>query len=640
MSAPATEPRNPKRMTSTMLWFRAAAHAAAASNRASPGKGTPALSMRMPSPAAGYPSASTIAVGFMGSGAGAVASRSYTDGLMADYGDHESSDDPLHILRHSTAHLLAAAVMELYPDAKYGIGPPVQDGFYYDFAFSKPISESALGEFRARGQDYKLELINDKVEGDEVSLYRTGDFVDLCRGPHVRSTKDLKFFKLLRVAGAYWRGDENKPQLTRIYGTAWPTAKELEEHLKFLEEADKRDHKKLGKELKLFALDERVGVGQVIWLPDGTTIRRELERWIVDEELRRGYKHVITPHVAKLDLYRQSGHWELFHETMYPPMKFEDGEELELRPMNCPHHILVYEHDLHSYRDLPLRIAELGQNYRLEKSGELMGMVRVRSFNLNDAHIFCTPDQVVGEVKGAIQLANYFMGVLGVEDYWYRLSMRDNVKTKWAGTDEEWETAEAMLKEALDSLNLPYKVSPGDAAFYGPKIDFQVMDAHRREFTNNTVQVDYQLPKKFDLEYVAEDGSRQRPVMIHRGAFGAFERMVAYLIELYAGAFPTWLHPVQVLIIPITDAEHEYAWRVADRLRQANLRVEVDGRSQKMQRKIRDAQVRKVPYMAILGGREAESTHVNVRDRSGNQTDESLEEFVQRVAQEVAERRR
>ncbi len=587
---------------------------------------------------------------------------------MADYGDHESSEDPLHILRHSTAHLLAAAVTELYPDAKYGIGPPVQDGFYYDFAFSKPISESDLGaiesrmrriaqedrpfvrevvsreqaldEFGKRGQDYKLELINDKVEGNEVSLYRTGDFVDLCRGPHVRSTKDLKFFKLLRVAGAYWRGDEKKPQLTRIYGTAWPTSKELEEHMKFLEEAEKRDHKKLGKELKLFALDERVGVGQVIWLPDGATIRRELERWIVDEELRRGYKHVITPHVARLDLYRQSGHWELFHETMYPPMKFEDGEELELRPMNCPHHILVYEHGLHSYRDLPLRIAELGQNYRLEKSGELMGMVRVRSFNLNDAHIFCTPDQAIGEVKGAIQLANYFMGVLGVEDYWYRLSLRDNVKTKWAGTDEEWETAEAMLKEALESLNLPYKVSPGDAAFYGPKIDFQVMDAHRREFTNNTVQVDYQLPKKFGLEYVAEDGSRQRPVMIHRGAFGAFERMVAYLIELYAGAFPTWLHPVQVIIIPITDAEHEYAWRVADRLRQTHLRVEVDGRSERMQRKIRDAQARKVPYMAILGGREAESTHVNVRDRSGNQTDESLDEFAQRVAHEVAERRR
>jgi threonyl-tRNA synthetase len=587
---------------------------------------------------------------------------------MPEYGDHESSEDPLHVLRHSTAHLLAAAVMELYPDAKYGIGPPVQDGFYYDFAFTAPVSESelpaiesrmrriaqqdrpfvqetmtraeAIAEFSKRGQDYKIELINDKVEGDEVSVYRTGDFLDLCRGPHVTSTKDLKAFKLLRLAGAYWRGDEKQPQLTRIYGTAWASLKELEDHLKFLEEAEKRDHKKLGKELKLFALDERVGVGQVIWLPDGTTIRRELERWIVDEELSRGYRHVITPHVAKLDLYRQSGHWELFHDTMYPPMKFEDGEELELRPMNCPHHILVYAHDLHSYRELPLRIAELGQNYRLEKSGELMGMVRVRSFNLNDAHIFCTPDQVIDEVKGAIELANYFMGVLGVEYYWYRLSVRDNVKTKWAGTDEEWDSAEAMLREALESLNLPYKVGLGEAAFYGPKIDFQVRDAQRREFTNNTVQVDYQLPKKFDIEYVAEDGSRQRPVMIHRGAFGAFERMVAYLIELYAGAFPTWLHPVQVVVIPITDSQEEYASTVADRLRKAKLRVEVDGRSERMQRKIRDAQARKVPYMAIAGAREAEVEHVNVRDRAGTQTDEPLEAFVQRVALEVAERRR
>lgn len=587
---------------------------------------------------------------------------------MAEYGDHEAGDDPLQMLRHSTAHLLAAAITELHPDAKYGIGPPVQDGFYYDFAFAAPISESDLGaiesrmrriaqedrpfvketmsrqqaldEFHRRGQDYKIELINDKVEGDEVSLYRTGNFLDLCRGPHVRSTRELKAFKLLRVAGAYWRGDEKKPQLTRIYGTAWPSAKELEAHMKFLEDAEKRDHKKLGRELKLFALDERVGVGQVIWLPDGATIRRELERWIVDEELKRGYRHVITPHVAKLDLYRTSGHWELFHDTMFPPMRFEDGEELELRPMNCPHHILVYAHDLHSYRDLPLRIAELGQNYRLEKSGELMGMIRVRSFNLNDAHIFCTPEQVIGEVQGAIKLANYFMSVLGVEDYSYRLSVRDNVKTKWAGTDDEWESAEAALKEALESLNLPYKLGVGEAAFYGPKIDFQVRDALRREFTNNTVQVDYQLPKKFELEYVAEDGSRQRPVMIHRGAFGAFERMTAYLIEQYAGAFPTWLHPVQVIVIPITDAQHEYASKVAERLRSLRLRVEVDDRSERMQRKIRDAQARKVPYMAIVGGREAETDHVNIRDRSGNQADSSLESFATMVAGEVAERRR
>ena len=587
---------------------------------------------------------------------------------MSHYGDHEATDDPLQTLRHSTAHLLAAAVTELYPDAKYGIGPPVEDGFYYDFQFGKPISESdlpaiesrmrrlaqadipfvkevvsrdnAMEEFRKRGQDFKLELIEDKVEGDEVSLYRTGDFLDLCRGPHVRSTKELKAFKLLRVAGAYWRGDEKKPQLTRIYGTAWMTQRELDDYMKFLEEAEKRDHKKLGKELKIFALDERVGLGQVIWLPNGATIRRELERWIVDEELRRGYQHVITPHLAKLDLYKQSGHWQLYHDTMYPPIHFEDGEELELRPMNCPHHIIVYGQELHSYRDLPVRIAELGQNYRLEKSGELMGMIRVRSFNLNDAHIFCTPDQVISEVRSAIELANHFMSVLGVKDYSYRLSVRDDVKTKWSGTDEEWETAEAMLKEALESLNLPYKIGVGDAAFYGPKIDFQVRDAHRREFTNNTVQVDYQLPKKFELEYVAVDGSRQRPVLVHRGAFGAFERMTAYLIEQYAGAFPTWLHPVQVVVIPITDAQHDYAHLVAERLRGLRLRVEVDDRSEKMQRKIRDWQAQKVPYMAIVGPLEVEAEHVNIRDRGGKQVDSTLESFASMVATEVAERRR
>ena len=590
------------------------------------------------------------------------------DDPMAEYGEHEATDDPLQVLRHSSAHLLAAAVTELYPDARYGIGPAVQDGFYYDFDFTRPISESdlpaiesrmrrivqedrpfvhemltrdqAIAEFERRNQDYKLELIRDKVEGDDVSVYRTGDFLDLCRGPHVRSTRDLKAFKLLRVAGAYWRGDEKKPQLTRIYGTAWMTPNELDDYLKFLEEAEKRDHKKLGKELKLFTLDERLGLGQVVWLPDGATIRRELERWIVDEELKRGYRHVITPHLAKLDLYKTSGHWELFHDTMYPPIRFEDGEELELRPMNCPHHIIVYAHDLHSYRDLPLRIAELGQNYRLEKSGELAGMIRVRSFNLNDAHIFCTPDQVVDEVRGALELANYFMSVLGVEDYWYRLSVRDDVKTKWAGTDEEWETAEAMLKEALDSLNLPYRVGLGEAAFYGPKIDFQVRDALRREFTNNTVQVDYQLPKKFDLEYVAEDGSRQRPVMVHRGAFGAFERMTAYLIEQYAGAFPTWLHPVQVVVIPITDAQREYAQEVVDRLKALRLRVELDDRSERMQRKIRDAQARKVPYMAIVGAKEAETGHVNVRNRAGEQVDSPIESFASMLVTEVAERRR
>ncbi|HUZ86942.1 MAG TPA: threonine--tRNA ligase [Candidatus Baltobacterales bacterium] len=587
---------------------------------------------------------------------------------MAEYGDHESSDDPLHVLRHSTAHLLAAAVLELHPDAKYGIGPPVQDGFYYDFQFSEPLSESELGaiesrmrrivnedrpfvhetlsrqeaiaEFEKRGQDYKLELIADKVEGDEVSVYRTGEFIDLCRGPHVRSTHDLKAFKLLRVAGAYWRGDEKKPQLTRIYGTAWPTPQQLDDYLKFLQEAEKRDHKKIGKDLKLFMVDDRVGPGLPIWLPDGATIRRELERFIVDEELARGYLHVRTPDVARLELFKQSGHAQLYKEYMYPPMKFEDGEELELRPVNCPHHIVIYQSDLRSYRELPLRIAEIGNNWRYERSGTLIGLNRVRSFALNDAHIFCTPDQLMGEVKGAIELALYFSDVLGIEDFSYQVSTRDDLKDKWLGTEEQWQEAQAALIEALDSMGQPYRIGVGDAAFYGPKIDFQVKDAHRREFTNSTVQVDFQLPQRFDLEYVAEDGSRQRPIMVHRGAAGSMERLFSYLIERYAGAFPTWLHPVQVIVIPITDAQLDYARKMADRLRSLRLRVEVDARPERMQRKIRDGQARRVPYMAIVGAREAETEHVNIRDRSGNQVDSTLESFASMVATEVAERRR
>jgi threonyl-tRNA synthetase len=587
---------------------------------------------------------------------------------MPEYGDHEASDDPLEKLRHSTAHLLAAAVTELYPDAKYGIGPAVQDGFYYDFQFSKPISESDLGaiesrmrrivnedrpfvqetlsreeaiaEFRKRGQDYKLELIADKVEGDEVSVYRTGEFLDLCRGPHVRSTRDLKAFKLLRVAGAYWRGDEKKPQLTRIYGTAWPTPQQLDDYLKFLEEAEKRDHKKIGKEMKLFMVDERVGPGLPLWLPDGATIRRELERFIVDEELSRGYLHVRTPDVARLELFKQSGHAQLYAEYMYPPMKFEDGEELELRPVNCPHHIVIYQSDLRSYRDLPMRIAEIGNNWRYERSGTLIGMNRVRSFALNDAHIFCTPGQLMTEVKGAIELALYFSDVLGIEDFSYRISTRDDVKEKWLGNEEQWQSAQAALMEALESMGQPYQMGVGEAAFYGPKIDFQVKDAHRREFTNSTVQVDFQLPQRFELEYVAEDGSRQRPIMVHRGAAGAMERLFSYLIERYAGAFPTWLHPMQVIVIPITDAQLDYARTVADRLRSLRLRVEVDARPERMQRKIRDGQARKVPYMAIVGAREAETQHVNIRDRAGTQVDSSLESFASMVATDVAERRR
>jgi threonyl-tRNA synthetase len=587
---------------------------------------------------------------------------------MPEYGEHESDGDPLQKLRHSSAHLLAAAVMQLYPDAKYGIGPAVQDGFYYDFDFGKPISESdlpaiesrmrrlvqedipfvhellpreqAISEFLKRGQDYKLELIEDKVEGDTVSVYRTGDFLDLCRGPHVRSTRDLKAFKLLRVAGAYWRGDEKKPQLTRIYGTAWPTQRELDDYLKFLEEAEKRDHKKLGKDLKLFAVDDRVGPGLPLWLPDGATIRRELERFIVDEELARGYLHVRTPDVARLDLYRQSGHAQLYREFMYPPMTFEDGEELELRPVTCPHHIVVYQTELRSYRDLPLRIAEIGNNWRYERSGTLAGMNRVRVFALNDSHIFCTPDQLMDEVKGSIELALYFSKVLGIDEFWYRLSTRDDVKEKWLGDEAQWAEAQGALAEALESMGQKYEVGVGEAAFYGPKIDFQVYDAHRREFTNSTVQVDFQLPQRFDLEYVAEDGSRQRPVMVHRGAAGSMERVFSYLIERYAGAFPTWLHPTQVVVAAVKDEFNGYAREVGDRLRASKVRVQVDQRSERLDRKIRDAKLKKVPYIAVVGPKEVEANYVNVRNRADERMDMAIDAFAEMITKEIAERRR
>lgn len=576
--------------------------------------------------------------------------------------------DALYVLRHSCAHVLAAAVTSLWPGVKYAIGPPVENGFYYDFEFPHPVSENdlpaiearmaeivasdvpfeqiklpreeAIARFAGLGQDYKLEILEHEARDDQViSCYRTGNFLDLCRGPHVASAGEIRAFKLLRVAGAYWRGDEHRQQLTRIYGTAWPSREELEDYLGALEEAERRDHKKLGRELKLFALDERTGPGLVLWLPNGATVRRELERWVVDEELARGYQHVITPVLAKLDLYKQSGHWQKYHDSMFPPMRTEDGDEYELRPMNCPHHILVYQQDLHSYRDLPLRIAEIGNMYRYEKSGELMGMIRVRSIALNDAHIFCTPEQLHGEILGALDLAMYFMRTLGVSDYSFRLSVRDMDSSKWVGSDEQWENAERALAEALDSIDARYVVGRGEAAFYGPKIDFQVRDAQRREFTNNTIQVDFQLPGRFGLEYVDADGSRKQPVMVHRGAFGAMERMVAFLIEHYAGAFPTWLAPVQVAVLPITDAQLPRAHEIAARLGQARVRVEVDDSPERVGRKIRDAQARKVPYMLVVGAREAESGDVSVRSRSGEQSTEPLDSFASRLVQEIAERR-
>ena len=590
--------------------------------------------------------------------------------VRAGEGEVEQPDE-LYVLRHSTAHVLATAVTELWPDAKYAIGPPVEDGFYYDFDLQHTIvpedfkeiekrmrsiigrnlpftheylpKAQALETFRALNQDYKVELIETRApDGEPVSLYRTGErFLDFCRGPHLPGAGAIRAFKLMRVSGAYWHGDEKNPMLQRIYGTAWPTQKGLDEYLEFLAEADKRDHKKLGRELKLFHIDERSGAGLPLWLPNGATVRREIERWIVDEELARGYSHVRTPNIARLDLYIQSGHWDLYKDSMYPPMTFEDtGETLELRPMNCPSHIMVYQSELRSYRDLPLRIAEVGDNHRYEKSGTLQGMNRVRAFALNDAHIFCTPEQLEDEVREAIKLSLYFSEVLGIDDFWYRLSVRDELKDKWVGSSEQWDQAQSALSNALEALDQTYRLGPGEAAFYGPKIDFQVRDALRREFTNSTVQVDFQLPEKFGLEYVAEDGTRKRPVMVHRGAAGAMERLFAYLIERWAGAFPTWMAPVQAVVIPITDEQIPFANTVAETLRTSRVRVSVDGRGERMQKKIREAQRQKVPYMLIVGAREAESGHVNVRNRAGEELDESLDSFSTRLTREITERHR
>jgi threonyl-tRNA synthetase len=586
---------------------------------------------------------------------------------MADPQDSE----PVNVLRHSAAHLLAAAVTELWPDAKYAFGPWTSEppGFYYDFDLEHRISEDDLpriekrmreiagrdpaferllvpraearATFEARGQPYKLYVIDNQAAGDEeISLYRTGDFLDICRGPHVGSAGEISVFKLTRVAGAYWLNDEHNQQLQRVYGTAWMSQAELDAYLERMAEAERRDHKRLGRELKLFMLDERTGAGNVIWLPDGATIRRELERWVIDEEVSRGYRHVKTPDMAKRSLFDQSGHTELFSESMFPPMNFPDGDQLQLRPVNCPHHILVYQSELRSYRDLPLRIAEIGNMYRYEKSGELMGMIRVRTFALNDAHIFCTPEQLQDEIVGAIDISLYFMKVLGVDEFEYRISTRDDDPSHWLGGVEDWQRAQKALMLALDSIGQPYRVAEGDAAFYGPKIDFQVRDAAGREFTNSTVQVDFQLPQRFDLEYVAADGTRQRPIMVHRGAFGAFERMTAYLIEHYAGAFPTWLHPVQVIVANLNDDTLDYARQVQAALRERRLRVELDDRQERLSRKKFDAIARKVPHFVVVGPRDAAAGNVSVRNRADEQTVEPLADFVERVATEVAERRR
>jgi threonyl-tRNA synthetase len=563
--------------------------------------------------------------------------------------------ESLEVYRHSTAHLMAAAVLELYPETKLGIGPPIENGFYYDFDRATPFTpedlekiEKKMWELQARNLPFvriytakedglrkyagawmKCELIAERA-GEVFSEYTLGPhFIDFCRGPHVPTTSKIKAFKLLSIAGAYWKGSEHNKQLQRIYGAAFFSKQELDDYLNRLEEAKRRDHRRLGKDLELFTVNETVGAGLPLWLPKGATIRRLLEEYILEKERALGYQHVYTPDLAKVDLYKRSGHWEHYHEDMFPPMDLET-EQMVLRPMNCPHHILVFESKQRSYRDLPVKIAELGKMYRYERSGALSGLSRVRCMTLNDAHIFCTPDQIKEEFTKVMKLVEATYRDLGIAKYGYRLSLHDKAnKEKYVDNDEMWALGERVLREALDSLGLPYQEAPGEAAFYGPKLDIQLADVMGHEETYATVQVDFHLPKRFALTYVGADGKLHRPVMIHRAIVSTMERMISYLIELYAGAFPLWLAPVQATVLPITDRQTEFARGIRDRLEAAGIRATIDERSEKVNLKIREAQLQKIPYMLVVGDREQQNDRVAVRNRKhGDQGAKTLDEFL------------
>ena len=578
------------------------------------------------------------------------------------------SPDGLDVLRHSTAHLMAQAVQSLFPGTQVTIGPTIEDGFYYDFkrdqAFTpeeiekiesrmEEIAKSnlkvtreelpkgqAIELFRGMGEDYKVAILED-IPDEVVSLYRQGDWVDLCRGPHVPSTGALKAFKLTGVAGAYWRGNEKNEMLQRIYGTAWPTRQALKEYLRRVEEAKKRDHRKLGQELGLFMISDAVGPGLPIWLPKGAMVRSILERYIVDLERSMGYQHVNTPQLARVDLYKQSGHWDHFKANMYPPMEFESKEELVLRPMNCPHHITIYKHGLHSYRDLPVRLAELGTMYRYERSGALSGLSRVRAMTLNDAHIFCLPEQIQAETVAVLRLIQRVYRDFGFKDYWYRLSLRNpKDKANFVDNDAMWDKAEGYLREALTEVGVSFKEAVGEAAYYGPKIDVQLNDVLGHSETLSTVQLDFYLPERFELEYVDRDGQYKRPVMIHRGVISTMERMMAFLIEHYAGNFPLWLAPVQVKIVTVTDQQLDYARKVSAELKQAGWRVELDERNEKLGYKIREAQLAKIPYAVVIGDKEVEAQTVAPRRRGGeNLAPLSVGNFIERLKFDVAQER-
>jgi threonyl-tRNA synthetase len=572
----------------------------------------------------------------------------------------------LEVLRHSTAHLMAQALKRLYPKVKLGVGPVIEGGFYYDVDVEESITpedlpriekemakiinenieiirkevsrEEAVELFTEMDDEYKLELIEAIPAHETVTLYQQAEFIDLCRGVHVPSTGKLKEFKLLSIAGAYWRGNSDNKMLQRIYGTAFFKKEDLTEHLRLLEEAKERDHRKIGKELNLFTNNQLVGQGLPVWLPKGATIRRTIERYIVDKEVRLGYDHVYTPIMGSVDLYKTSGHWAHYQEDMFPVMEM-DNEQLVLRPMNCPHHMMVYKNAPHSYRELPIRIAELGTMHRYEMSGALSGLQRVRGMTLNDAHIFVRPDQIKEEFKRVVRLVLDVYKDFNINDYSFRLSYRDPQDTeKYFDDDEMWNKAQAMLKEAMDEIGgLDYFEAEGEAAFYGPKLDVQVKTALGKEETLSTVQLDFLLPERFDLSYIGEDGKHHRPVVIHRGVVSTMERFVAYLIEEYKGAFPAWLAPVQVQVIPVSPNVHgDYAQQVKEVLQSNGIRVELDSRDEKIGYKIREAQMQKIPYMLVVGDKEVEGNAVNMR-KYGEQNSETVElsAFVDKIVAEV-----
>ncbi len=560
---------------------------------------------------------------------------------------------------HSSAHLLAEALEALYPQTKFGIGPAIDTGFYYDIDTGdkqlvaadlkrieqkmielarqkndyvrKEVSKAeAINYFKEKDDQYKLELLEDLDDGN-ITFYQQGNFVDLCRGPHIPNTGSIKAVKLMNIAGAYWRGDEKRPQMTRIYGVAFPKQKELTEYLELLEEAKKRDHRKLGAELELFMFSEKVGAGLPIWLPKGAALRTRLEDFLKSEQLKRGYQPVITPHIGKKDLYVTSGHYEKYGEDSFQPIHTpRDGEEFLLKPMNCPHHCEVYGHKPHSYKELPIRIAEFGTVYRYEQSGELHGLTRVRGFTQDDAHIFCTPDQLKEEFLNVLDLTMMLIKKLGFEDFTAQISLRDpETKDKYIGSDENWDKAERAIIEATQEVGLETVTELGEAAFYGPKLDFMVKDALKRSWQLGTIQVDYNLPERFELEYIGADDKRHRPVMIHRAPFGSMERFIGVLIEHCGGRFPLWLSPEQFALLPISERFNDYCKNIKDQLASHDIRGFIDNRNETIGRKIRDTEIKKVPFMLIVGEKEAEAGTVSVRlQGQGDKGAMNMDDFI------------